>query len=282
VNFALRDRKLSTVSYSDLDREALAAAVRGLESPSLAGRLAALAGKPVGLVERALPATASTAVANLAKHALERALDVALFSLRNPRITGGRKLHSGLACAAGAIGGAFGIAALTVELPVSTTIMLRAIAAIAQEEGEDLADPKTALACLEVFALGGPAADSTTTETDYFAVRAMLARGLVEIADSAVDKGAIGESAPFLVRFLTQIASRFGVVVSEKIGAQAVAVIGAMGGAAVNLAFIEHFQDVARGHFTIRRLERVYGADAVRCEYERIKSGLCQPYEYDG
>jgi hypothetical protein len=275
MNFTLC-RESSTVSFSDPDREALAAAVQRLESPSLVGRLAALAGKPVGLVQSALPATASTAVAKLAKRALERALDVALFSLQNRGIIGGRKLHSGLACASGAIGGAFGLAALAVELPVSTTIMLRAIAAIAQEEGEDLADPRTGLACLEVFALGGPP-DEDGAEADYFVVRAMLARGLVEIADFAIDKAAIGESAPFLARFLTQIASRFGVVVSEKVAAQAVAVVGAVGGAAVNLAFIEHFQDVARGHFTVRRLERVYGIDAVRSEYDRVKSDLTRP-----
>ena len=262
------------MSFADSDREALAAAVRRLESPSLAGRLAALAGKPVGLLQRALPAAASTGVAKLAKHALERALDVALFSLRNRRIAGGRKLHSGLACTSGAIGGAFGLAALAVELPVSTTIMLRAIAAIAQEEGEDLEDPRTELACLEVFALGGPTTEETGVEADYFAVRAILARGLVEIADFGIDKGVVRESAPLLVRFLTQIASRFGVVVSQKVAAQAVAVVGAVGGAAVNLAFIEHFQDVARGHFTVRRLERAYGVDAVRGEYDRIKSGL--------
>src|SRR5215813_1639144 len=260
--------------FSPADREALSAAVRRLESPSLAGRLATLAGKPVALVQRALPAAASTAVAKLTKHALERALDVALFSLRNRRIRGGRKLHSGLAGASGAIGGAFGLAALAVELPISTTIILRAIAAIAREEGEDLADPRTGLACLEVFALAGPSTDETGAEADYFAVRAMLARGLVEVADFALDKGAIREGAPFLVRFLTQIASRFGIVVSQKIAAQAVAVVGAVGGAAVNLAFVEHFQDVARGHFTVRRLERAYGTELVRAEYDRLKSAF--------
>ena len=44
----------------------------------------------------------------------------------------------------------------------------------------------------------------------------------------------------------------------------------ALGGAAVNYAFIEHFQEVARGHFTVRRLERVYGKNVVRTEYERL------------
>jgi hypothetical protein len=262
------------MDFSAADQEALAVAVRHLEQPSLAGRLAALAGKPLGLMQRALPAAAATAVARIAKHALQRALDVALFSLGNTRFVGGRKLHSGLACTSGAIGGAFGLPALAVELPVSTTIMLRAIAAIAREEGEDLADPRTGLACLEVFALGGPAADDNGAEMDYFAVRAMLARGLVEVADFAIDKGAIREGAPLLIKFMSKIASRFGVVVSQKLAAQAVAVVGALGGAAINLAFTEHFQDLARGHFTVRRLERVYGAELVRAEYERLKSDL--------
>jgi hypothetical protein len=270
MNCALRGTKLSDVPFSDSDREALAAAVRRLENPSLAGRLAVLAGKPVGLVQRALPATVSAAVSGLAKQALERALEVALFSLRKPTIRGGRVLHSSLACTSGAIGGAFGLAALAIELPVSTTIMLRAIAAIAQQEGEDLADPRTGLACLEVFALGG-VTDQTGVEADYFAVRAMLTRALLGIADFAIDKGAIGESAPFLARFVTQVAARFGVLMSEKVAAQTAAVIGAAGGAAVNLAFIEHFQDIALGHFTVRRLERVYGAETVRGEYDRLK-----------
>src|SRR5580692_4234495 len=69
---------------------------------------------------------------------------------------------------------------------------------------------------------------------------------------------------------LTQVTSRFGVVVTQKVAAQTVPVVGALGGAAVNYAFIEHFQEVARGHFTVRRLERVYGKDVVRTEYERL------------
>ena len=260
------------------DSTALAVAVRRLEQPSLAGRLAALAGKPAGFALRSLPAPVSALVVKATGQALAYALDIALFSLRDGlfggRILGGRAVHSALASASGAIGGTFGLAALAIELPVSTTIMLRAIAAIARDEGEDLADPRTGLACLEVFALAGPPADGEDGETGYFAVRALLARGLAELADLVVERGTVGEAAPILVRFMGQIASRFGIVVSEKIAAQSVAVIGALGGAAVNLAFTEHFQDLARGHFAVRRLERVYGAEAVRADYDRLKSAL--------
>ena len=66
------------------------------------------------------------------------------------------------------------------------------------------------------------------------------------------------------------MASRFGVVVTQKVAAQALPVFGALGGAAVNYAFMEHFQEMARGHFTVRRLERVYGKNVVQTEYERL------------
>ena len=46
--------------------------------------------------------------------------------------------------------------------------------------------------------------------------------------------------------------------------------IGAAGGAAINLVFINHFQDMARGHFTVRRLERKYGEGVIQREYKEI------------
>ena len=78
-----------------------------------------------------------------------------------------------------------------------------------------------------------------------------------------------------LVRLIAQIASRFGFVVSQKAAAQ----IGALGGAAINYAFIDHFQSVARGHFTVRRLERKYGKDIVFDAYERLRQDLRRTQE---
>lgn len=270
---------VNPMSLSELDRQALTAAVRRLEGRSFAVRMAALAGKPVGIASRALPKPTSTIVAKATARALASALEIALFSLRSAplgwdRLPRGRVVHSALACASGAIGGAFGLTALTIELPVSTAIMLRAIAAIAQREGEDLADPRSALACLEVFALGAAVVKGGAPEGDYFDVRAQLAPSALEVADLAIDKTAVHESTPVVVRFVSKIATRFGVVVSQKLMVQAVAAIGAFGGAAVNLAFIEHFQNLAQGHFAIRRLERLYGVDVVRAEYDRVQAEL--------
>jgi EcsC protein family len=183
-----------------------------------------------------------------------------------------RLLHKALAAASGAVGGGFGLAALPVELPISTIIMLRSIGDIARSEGEDLADPESALACLQVFALGPRDGEANAAESGYFAACGLLAKSIAEAARFVAERGVVAEGAPVLVRFNAQIASRFGVVVTQKLAAQAVPVIGALGGAAVNYVFIDHFQEVARAHFVVRRLERRYGKDAVRAAYERFCS----------
>jgi hypothetical protein len=76
--------------------------------------------------------------------------------------------------------------------------------------------------------------------------------------------------APALVKLISAIAERFGVVMSEKAAAELVPVIGAVGGAFINTVFIQHFQDMAWSHFTIRRLERKYSPVLIQSEYEKI------------
>jgi hypothetical protein len=258
---------------SEADLAALKRAVHSLEHPGLAARLANLVGRPVELLGRALPESAAQAIAAATAKGLQAALKVALLTIRRSPTAGSQLLHKYLAMAAGAAGGTFGLATLPLELPVSTIIMLRSIAEIAQSEGENLSDPEAALSCVQVFALGGRAGTGEL-EGGYFAVRGMLAKSVTEAARYIAQRGILEEGAPVLVRFLSQVASRFGVVVTQKLGAQAVPVIGALGGAAVNYAFIEHFQDVARGHFIVRRLERSYGKDLVRTEYERLRAEM--------
>jgi EcsC protein family len=74
-------------------------------------------------------------------------------------------------------------------------------------------------------------------------------------------------SAPVVSSLVTEIATRFGVVVTERSTASALPLLGAVGGATVNVIFMNRFQRVARGHFAIRRLERQYGRHVVRQLY---------------
>ena len=261
---------LDSAGITESDLAALRSAAAALEHPGLAARLTNMVGKPIELIGYALPASASQAITAATSKALEMALEVALRSMHQAPRAGSQRLHKALATASGAVGGAFGLASLPIELPLSTIIMLRSIAEIARSEGEDLSDPEAALSCVQVFALGGRPGSADASESGYFAVRGMLAKSVTQAARFVVERGVIEEGGPILVRFITQVASRFGLVVTQKLAAQAIPLVGALGGAAVNYAFIEHFQEVARGHFTVRRLERSYGKEAVRKAYERF------------
>jgi hypothetical protein len=253
------------------DLRALEAAVAALERMSFARRLSALVGRRMGFAGRAIPPGLRETAHAAAAKALSAALRVALTSLHDRPARGDSAArHRRLAMASGAIGGAVGIASLPVELPISTAIMLRAIADIAREEGEDLRHPATAIACLEVFALGGHAEDGNLLEGGYLALRGMFAKSVSDATRYVASRGVADETAPALVRLIGLVAGRFGFVVSQKTAAQAVPLLGAISGAAVNLAFTEHFQTLARGHFTVRRLERAHGPALVRAEYERI------------
>jgi hypothetical protein len=129
------------------DLTALQRAVRSLEHPSFATRLTNVVGRPIELVGDVLPTYARRAIAIATSKALQAALKVALRTMPRSHHAGSQFLHKALAMASGAAGGAFGLATLPVELPVSTIIMLRSIAAIARNEGEDPSDPETALSC---------------------------------------------------------------------------------------------------------------------------------------
>ncbi len=242
-----------------------------LEHPGLAARITAILGTPVEKGFRLLPERWSESVQEATRTALERALNFAVRTLHDKAHKRSSDfIHKMMVAASGGVGGAVGLSGLALELPISTMIILRSIADIARSEGEPVKEIEAKLACLEVFALGGSSPRDNAAETGYFAVRIALARAVSEAAQFVAQRGLAEEGAPALVRLIGSIAARFGTVVSEKVAAQAVPVIGAAGGALINTLFIHHFQDVARGHFIVRRLERVYGADAVRSRYEQL------------
>ena len=93
---------------------------------------------------------------------------------------------------------------------------------------------------------------------------------MTKATEYIAEKGLVEEGAPGLIRLIIQIAKRFSIQVSEKAAAQAVPAIGAAGGAIINALFIDHFQDMARGHFIIRRLERKYGKEVVEEKYNAV------------
>jgi hypothetical protein len=261
----------SNASLDDRDLTSLVHAKILLENPGFTARLANIVGQPLEMGFRLLPKGWAETLHKSLRTALLSALEVAVVSIKpNTRGRASEFLHKVMVGASGGIGGAFGLLALPVELPISTTIMLRSIAEIARDEGHNLANVHTRLHCLEVFALGGRSKSDDAAESTYWAVRAALSKTVSEAVAYFTEKGLVDRSAPAIARLISTIASRFGLVVSEQVAAKAIPVIGAAGGSIINILFMDHFQDMARGHFIVKRLEAKYGVDAVREAYESI------------
>lgn len=259
--------------WADLQR-----AVALLESPTLTAKMANLIGSPLEFAVKKLPQSVSRRIHGAVEAALFKSAQAALWTMDNtPGKAASTRWHKLAAATSGAVGGAFGFTTLFIELPVSTTIMMRSVADVARSEGFDLRDMATRHACLEVFALGGNSGKDDASETGYYITRGFTAEVMrhlsAELAGRAVGGTPVmigltpKEAGKWLAKIVEKVAARFGVVVTEKFAAQAVPIVGAVAGATLNTMFTDYYQDMARGHFIVRRLERTYGYDTVRAAY---------------
>jgi len=260
------------MEFQHNDLNDLKHAKRLLENPGLAAKITHIIGAPIEKGFKLLPDNWNVKVGEITHSALSKAVHTAVLTMKNRSGEQASNIWHKLAVATtGGVGGFFGLPAMAIELPITTTIMLRSIADIARSEQEDIFSIESKIACIEVFALGGPKKGDDASESGYFAVRTALAQSVSKAAEHIARKGLVEDGAPALVRLILQIAERFSIQVSEKAAAQAVPAIGAAGGAIINTVFIDHFQDMGRGHFIVRRLERKYGAQVVEKKYNEIK-----------
>jgi hypothetical protein len=260
-------------SLEPADRVKLARAVTLLEKNSFVTMLAHVAGRPVNSIVASLPHFVSETVLNASKNAILQCLRIAI-KPRKPRsllaIAGNHPvLVSGIA---GAVGGFAGVAGMAAELPVTTLVMFQSIIKIAAAEGEDLSRPEVRLACLQVFALSTDGRGPAALESGYYAARDTLAKSADQAASYVLWRSTSLEAGPAVVRLVSAIAPRFGLLVSQELAAAAIPIIGAATGSSLNIAFVQHFNNIARGHFAVRSLERKYGDTRVREEFERIRA----------
>ena len=238
-------------------------------------RLADLMGGAVGQVTRlglrgiGMAPTLQIKLQGIGESAIVRAFDIAVIGLKSPGATAlpeqsalperrWRDLVTQAAVtASGAVGGFAGLSGLIPDIGFTTLTIMREIARIAREEGEDLSDPEGRRACLEVFALRSWDAGEEQSELGYFSARAVL-RGRP------------------VVMLLSEVSSHYGLALSRKVSLQMMPVAGALCGASLNAAFLAHYRALARAHFTIRRLERSHGASLVREAVDTIRAGLAQ------
>ena len=263
---------------NDRDLSDLKTAVDLLENPSFGAKLAHFVGGPIEKTIALLPDKATKAIVAATHKAIQGALKLSLKTLNHhdPKSSAeapeaSNWWHVAATATTGAVGGAFGWLALSIELPISTTIIMRSIADVARSEGADLHDLQIQLECVQVLALGGDTHQNDGTEIGYFVAREAMSKAVSEAATHIAHNGLKKSSSPAIVRFITLIANRYSINVTEKAAAQLVPVIGALGGAVINTVFIDHFQSMARGHFIVRRLEKKYGAPMIRQKFRALK-----------
>jgi hypothetical protein len=237
------DQMLPTPVSSDL----------AVEIALLAGRYKHANGPVMRLVNRfggalesqisALPEGLRSQIERLTAQALETSYGLAG---RAPDL--GERGPMMAAIAAGAAGGAGGLATAVAELPVTVTLFLNAIRAVAAEAGLDPEEPWVRAECLQVFAAGSPLKGDDGVNSSFVASR-------LAFTGSAV------------TNLINTIAPKLAAVLGQKVAAQAVPVIGAVSGAALNAAFLTYYREVARVRFALLKLAERHGTDTVLEEF---------------
>lgn len=263
-----------TRAISEPDKVILAEAFWRLEQPSYAIRLSSAMGCPVGATLSLLPSKLVTFVDSLTRMLIRQTFDFGIRCLASEKKQFGPQFKRKLCTLTGAIGGFVGGAGTLIEIPLSTSLMLASIAEIARDEGEDLNSPETRFACLSVFALGGTAKEDDDANYGYYSLRMALQAPINEATRFLAANGSRElMRSPAVIQLVNLISKRFGLALSRRTMGMMVPMLGAAAGAACNRIFIDHLQDMARCHFTIRRLERKYSKYAVeRYYFQSVKS----------
>lgn len=148
------------------------------------------------------------------------------------------------AMASGAAGGAGGLATSLAELPVTITVILHAIQREAAAAGYDPGEDWVKAECIKVFGAGSPLAQDDGINTSFLSARLTL-------------------TGPAIQMVIATVAPKLAAALGQKLMAQAVPVLGAVTGAALNAAFLNYYSEIARIRFALMRLAEVHGVEPV-------------------
>lgn len=218
--------------------------------------LGVLGAQADGLFDK-LPTSARDGLDAATLKALELSFEAAVKSRERVPDTG-QWLTRAVTMGTGAAGGFGGLPSALAELPVTTTVILRAIQGIAVEHGFDPSDPDTRAECLQVFSSAGPLAEDDSTDLSFLTLR-------------------VSVTGASMQALLKQVAPKLALVLGQKLAAQAVPVLGAVTGAAINYSFTSYYQEMAHVSFGLRKLAQDTGSDRsalIEAFRNEIESGL--------
>lgn len=242
-----------------------------LENPGIAIKLSNIIENPVENSKNTLPKNWNKQLLKITQTSILKASNEAIFTIKNMEDYNNQRnlLHKNTNETTNDFDGLFDINGLTIELTATTTFLLSSIADIASFNGEFPNDLTTKFACLEVLALGHNNIDDKNLESKYYLTRSLLSNSM-SLAKNYIIENGINYEATEITHMITMIAERFSSQVTKKSVLKSAPIMSAVAGAINNTIFISHFQDIAKGHFIIRKLERKYGQKHVQQFYNRI------------
>jgi hypothetical protein len=235
------DQTLPTVSDLETQVAALASRYKRANGPVI--RLVNRLGSTLESQLAVLPSSVRQQIERVTAQALETSYGLAA---RTPDL--GARGPIAAVIATGAAGGMGGLPTAVAELPVTVTLFLNAIRAEARAAGFDPDEDWVRAECLQVFAAGSPLKDDDGVNTSFLGTRLALTGSTVK-------------------NLIASIAPRLATVLGQKVAAQAVPILGAVSGAAMNAAYLSYYREIARVRFALLDLARVHGTDAVEAEF---------------
>ena len=136
----------------------------------------------------------------------------------------------------GAIGGVAGLPGAVAELPVTITTMFSSFQKIAEEYGYDPQEPEIKLECIKIFSMGGPLRKDDDIDLSFVSAR-------------------LGLQGEVVSQLISKAAQKLAVVISQKLGSQAVPIIGAVTGATLNFTFMSYYEEMAHVRFALKKLQ---------------------------
>ncbi|MBW4973670.1 EcsC family protein [Roseovarius mucosus] len=197
-------------------------------------------GRAEGLLDR-LPPSLRARLNETTEEALRRAAEMAH---RSRGVVGDQPgwMARALTTSMGAVGGIGGLPTALAELPITVTVLLRAIQDVAAEHGFDPSEPAVRFDSVQVFGAAGPLERDDGANLGFLGSRMTV-------------------TGPGLNALIARVAPRLAAVLGQKLAAQTVPILGAAAGAATNYAYTRYYQDMAQVHFGLRRLAIDAGRD---------------------
>ena len=218
--------------------EALVVRYKEAEGPLM--KLANYAGSQIEGVLSKLPDDFEAKVQSVVKSALDAAYEASgTISASSLAPATPSYFHKMAVTFSGAIGGVAGLPGAVAELPVTITTMFSSFQKIAEKYGFDPSEQETKLECIKIFSMGGPLEKDEDIDLSFVSAR-------------------LGLQGEVVSQLISKAAQKLALVISQKLGSQAIPIIGAVTGATLNYTFMSYYEEMAHVRFSLKRLQNEY------------------------